>query len=1687
MNKIYNLIVLLLLSASTIMAQTAVIGAGSSSGATGDNAGPIYRSSAGSGFDFSQHYYLFTASELAAAGVISGSTISSIAWFKSNAFGTAATNTTSKMDVYMKNTATQPSATWSSSSFATQSTGATLVYSNNAQVIPTTIGFVTLTFSTPFLYTGGSLEVGVSWDCSIFAGSPTTGGISWTRDPATNSCFGGSNSTSTITMALQANRPMTTLGYTPPPACTAAPTTVTVSASTTTVACPGGALSLSATVDPAAFSGYTYQWESSPDNVTWTPISGATSVSYNTNLSATTYFRVVASCGASSNTSTEVQVTGTAPSAITSANKWTENFDALTTIGATSFPSCWTKESGAYQTSNAGHNTYHDPKSASNYVTIQWSQTNAWLWTPTFALKKDTTYEFGFFAIGDNFTGWTGDVGVNTSASSVGATILGTSFYTTAVAAPQQYQYVYQRFTPTADGNYSFGIRINANGTPWYLGFDDFSLEVYNPQPPTCVTAIAPTNNSTDVCTNQALGLSWNPDTKATDYDVYFGTNPASLSLVTTTTTTSYSVPSGTMTGNTTYFWQVVPKNAIGSAMGCVIDSFKTAGAPCPCVPIYTTGKTFGDLIANIAISGTTLANNTGTAQVNPAYTFFPPSLGANYTANLSAGTSYVVSVSIGTWGNQGLAAWIDYDDDGVFTTAERIGYTNGTIGTGSGGTPIPANHTTTFNISLPCNPQVGAHRMRIREVYALSGANIDPCISYTYGETEDYIVTVLPPPPCPQPGFLVGTTTAPTWSSVSLDWTLGCTETAWDVFIQPAGGTAPTNATTPTYAKVTAHPFVVTGLNPSTTYEFWIRAVCDTATATFVASDWSGPSSVTTGIAPPDCPTYNTPPDMATYVPLSTSLTWTAATTGSPATGYQVFWGQTLPTTATATLGTVTTYLPANDYNTTYVWQIQPTNTAGANTTCPTFTYTTDTLKLPDCPTMTAPAAAATGVVINPTLSWNTVIGAASYDLYVSTSTPVALTAGNLVTNTTTTSYQYTTPLAANTTYYWVAIAKNAKGDSQNCTESSFTTGTFLGYCTPTFNSFGCNDGDVIARVVLNTLDNDSGTGCPGGATGYSDYRNNPALTTTLNAGTSYGCTIWAGQYSETYAAWIDFNDNGIFETSERIGYTATAIAGSGQVGVLGSSATFTLSLPCNPPVGVHTMRIRCAFATAGASIVPCGPGNGTNNGYGEVEDYIITVAPPPPCPSPSNLAVANVTATNADLSWTIGCTETEWDVHLTNVGGGAPTGAASNPGVMTTPTLALTGLNAGTSYEYWVRAVCGAGTNSSWVGPFTFTTQFLPPANDDPCNATALVLNAPPVCQNTTGATVSAAESGSNLPSIFLSSALNNTVWFTFTPTTTDAYKITMSYPSTSTTLKQTWTAIYTEAGNCPTGTLAFTQVMAEVGNSTGASLDINTPTLTAGTTYYIFVDGVAGSFGDFCIQISDNNPKVSAKVYLTHFDMTSSLMDNYVASISNFPTADPYAATGAFNGNYTLVSHNTGATVSPAAMAVTGNNAIVDWVFMELRQGPSSATSVVRTSSALLQRDGDIVDVDGVSPVKFPGLAAGTYYVTIRHRNHLGFRTGGLFPISTNTIPMDFTNGSFPLYGTTPIYSLTPTVYVMNGGDANSDGSVDAFDSIDWEAQNGLFDDYTNNADYNMDGSVDALDSITWEIHNGKFQEF
>jgi hypothetical protein len=109
----------------------------------------------------------------------------------------------------------------------------------------------------------------------------------------------------------------------------------------------------------------------------------------------------------------------------------------------------------------------------------------------------------------------------------------------------------------------------------------------------------------------------------------------------------------------------------------------------------------------------------------------------------------------------------------------------------------------------------------------------------------------------------------------------------------------------------------------------------------------------------------------------------------------------------------------------------------------------------------------------------------------------------------------------------------------------------------------------------------------------------------------------------------------------------------------------------------------------------------------------------------------------------------------------------------------------------------------------------------------------------------------------------------------------------------------------------------------------------------------------------------------------------------------------------------SYHTGTeTTTAAVLAATGSNAIVDWVLLELRTGTGVATRVT-TRAALVQRDGDVVDVDGISPVTFTGRAAGNYYVAATHRNHLGVMSEVAVALSATATVCDFT-GAYDGFG-------------------------------------------------------------------------
>ncbi len=167
-----------------------------------------------------------------------------------------------------------------------------------------------------------------------------------------------------------------------------------------------------------------------------------------------------------------------------------------------------------------------------------------------------------------------------------------------------------------------------------------------------------------------------------------------------------------------------------------------------------------------------------------------------------------------------------------------------------------------------------------------------------------------------------------------------------------------------------------------------------------------------------------------------------------------------------------------------------------------------------------------------------------------------------------------------------------------------------------------------------------------------------------------------------------------------------------------------------------------------------------------------------------------------------------------------------------------------------------------------------------------------------------------------------------------------------------------------------------------------------------------------------------QIAAKVYLQGalFGVSGSLMRDDLRAKNLLPITNPYTALG-------YVGMSSTGTLTNSVLAVTGNNAIVDWVFLELRSS-TDQTAIVDSRAALVQRDGDIVDLDGISPVSFATAPINSYYVVVRHRNHLGVMTANPVALTATATTVDFTSASTSLYRIAALDIHQPTVAVTQG---------------------------------------------------------
>jgi len=157
------------------------------------------------------------------------------------------------------------------------------------------------------------------------------------------------------------------------------------------------------------------------------------------------------------------------------------------------------------------------------------------------------------------------------------------------------------------------------------------------------------------------------------------------------------------------------------------------------CLPVYSIGCTSSDFIDNVFTTGglTNISNlNSGCNGILPNnYTY-------NNTMTVSQvqGASFNYSVQAGTAFSQGFAIWIDWNQDYDFDEPNEFIWSS----PGSAITPF------TGSILIPTTAPPGITRMRITCRFVTVPLSTDYCgVDFSYGETEDYNVEVLPSAPC--------------------------------------------------------------------------------------------------------------------------------------------------------------------------------------------------------------------------------------------------------------------------------------------------------------------------------------------------------------------------------------------------------------------------------------------------------------------------------------------------------------------------------------------------------------------------------------------------------------------------------------------------------------------------------------------------------------------------------------------------------------------------------------------------------------------------------------------------------------------------------------------------------------------------------------------------------------------------
>ncbi|MCZ2222436.1 MAG: fibronectin type III domain-containing protein [Chitinophagales bacterium] len=592
---------------------------------------------------------------------------------------------------------------------------------------------------------------------------------------------------------------------------------------------------------PTSYSIY-YSTTNTPPTLTQAPTKSGISLTTETLTGltpSTNYYLWVRSvCSATDSSEWSNMITFKTECVPVTSLPWTEGFEGVATPGVGILPNCWDKEliSGTGLGTSNANDTYRAPRTGTKYMYTQWS-TTGWAYTPGFQLSAGTSYDFSFYMMNkQGSAGFTMDVAYGSSATEADMVNVLETGYAATNTTYQQFKYT---FTPPADGVYYFGIKSTSpTATPWYLSFDDFTLEVS----PTCGD---PTNVAAGSITTTSADISWDAPLNGTptSYSIFYSTSNTTPPITQAPSIAGIAGTSTTITGLTPatqyYVWVRSVCSATDSSSWSSQKGFVTSCNPSnvPYLQDFETATVPG-------MPTCTSAENAGTGNSwvtvnNPGYGFtskvlyyaYSSSSAANawfYTngIQLTAGTSYRLKFDYGsnsTSYNEKLQVMTGASPDYTAMTEQIIDLP-------SIKNNIKKDTTVDFVASAS-------------GVYYF-GFNVYSDANQYYLYVDNISIDLTPT--CSEPTNIVASNV--TTNSVDLDWdapVMG-TPTSYSIYYSTSN-TPPSFTEAPTVSGISSTTYSLSGLSPATQYYVWVRSVCSATDS----SSWSNIATFATVCAP--------------------------------------------------------------------------------------------------------------------------------------------------------------------------------------------------------------------------------------------------------------------------------------------------------------------------------------------------------------------------------------------------------------------------------------------------------------------------------------------------------------------------------------------------------------------------------------------------------------------------------------------------------------------------------------------------------------------------------------------------------------------------------------------------------------------------------------------------------------------